>query len=173
MIFPDLVNLGRDWRLCTIFKGNLIGFSAINEDRNDGCCVVHAINAVDGSNLSDRCFRDYRLRYKYIDHSHRRVTFMISKSYRAICKSFPCAEIFQLHSASFPIFVAIASPEYCTSWFMSEKEPLEDVVRRFQPGGLESSMTTPPRFVKLGAPQVRQMPRMKTQAQIVEDSSPK
>ena len=77
MIFPDLVNLGRDRCLCTIFKGNLIGFSAINEDQNDGCCLVHAINSADGSNLSDHCFRDYRLRYKYIDHSHRRVTFAI------------------------------------------------------------------------------------------------
>ena len=54
---------------------------------------------------------------------------------------------------------------------MSEKEPLEDVVRRFQRGGLESAMTTPPRVVKLGAPQVRKTPRMKSQAQIVEESS--
>ena len=33
-------------------------------------------------------------------------------------------------------------------------------------------MTTPPRVVKLGAPQVRHMPRMRIQAQIVEESSP-
>ena len=89
VIFPDLVNLGRDRRLCTIFEGNLIGFSAINEDQNDGCCLVHAINVADRSTLSNRCFRYYRLRYKYIDHSHRRVTLVISESYRAICKSFP------------------------------------------------------------------------------------
>ena len=89
VIFPDLVNLGRDRCLCTIFKGNLIEFSAINEDKNDGCCLVHAINAVDGSSLSDHCFREYRLHYKYIDHSHRRVTLAISESYRAICKIFP------------------------------------------------------------------------------------
>ena len=88
VIFLDLVNLGRDWRMCIIFKGNLIGFSAINEDRNDGCCLVHAINASNGSSLSDRCFRDYGLRYKYIYHSHRRVTLAIYESYRAICKSF-------------------------------------------------------------------------------------
>ena len=49
VIFLDLVNLGRDRRLCTIFEGNLIRFSAINEDRNDGCCLVHAINTTDGS----------------------------------------------------------------------------------------------------------------------------
>ena len=88
MIFLDLVNLGRDERLCTIFKGNLIGFSAINEDRNDGCCLVHAINATDGSSISDRLFKEYHLHYKYIDHSHRRVTLAISESYRTICKSF-------------------------------------------------------------------------------------
>ena len=82
MIFPDLVNLRWDRHLYAIFEGNLIGFSAINEDRNDGCCLVHAINVVNGSSLSDRCFRDYRLRYKYIDQSHRRVTFVISESYR-------------------------------------------------------------------------------------------
>ena len=33
-------------------------------------------------------------------------------------------------------------------------------------------MTTLPRVVKLGAPQVRKTPRMRSQAQIVEDSSP-
>ena len=33
-------------------------------------------------------------------------------------------------------------------------------------------MMTPPRVVKLGAPQVRQTPRMKSQAQIVEESIP-
>ena len=49
MIFPDLVNLRRDRRLHTSFEGNLIGFSAINEDQNDGCCLVHAINTADGS----------------------------------------------------------------------------------------------------------------------------
>ena len=55
---------------------------------------------------------------------------------------------------------------------MSEKEPLEDIVRRFQHGGLESVMTMSPRVVKLGAPQVIQIPRMRTQAQIVEESRP-
>ena len=55
---------------------------------------------------------------------------------------------------SFPNFAAIASLEYCTKWCMSEKEPLEDVVRRFKRGGLESAMATLPRVVKLGAPQV-------------------
>ena len=55
---------------------------------------------------------------------------------------------------------------------MSEKEPLEDIVRRFQSGGLRSVMTMPPRVVKLSAPQVKQMPRMRSQAQIVEESSP-
>ena len=32
-------------------------------------------------------------------------------------------------------------------------------------------MTTPPGVVKLGAPQVRQTPRMRSQAQIVEESN--
>ena len=155
VIFPYLVNLGRDGRLCTIFKGNMIRFSAINEDRNEGCCLVHAINVANRSNLSDRCFRDYRLRYKYIDHSDRRLTFAIFESYREICKILSWAEILQLQSASFPNFAAIATLEYCTRWCMSEKEPLEDVVRWFQCGGLLSVMMMPPRVVKLGAPQVR------------------
>ena len=54
---------------------------------------------------------------------------------------------------------------------MSEKEPLEYIVRRFQRGGLESAMTMPPKVVKLGVPQVRQPPRMRSKAQIVEESS--
>ena len=49
MIFLDLLNLGRDRCLYTSFEGNLIGFSAINEDQNDGFCLVHAINTADGS----------------------------------------------------------------------------------------------------------------------------
>ena len=89
MIVLDLVNLGRDCqRLHAIFKGNLNGFSAINEEWGVGCCLVHAINATNGSDLSDRCFRDYRLHYKYTDHSNRRVTFAISESYRTICRVF-------------------------------------------------------------------------------------
>ena len=88
MIVLDLVNLGRDRCMYTIFEGNLIVFSTINKDRNDGCCLVHAINVIDGSSLSDRFFRDYRLHYKYTDHSNIRVTFAIFESYRAICKSF-------------------------------------------------------------------------------------
>ena len=83
-IFPDLVNLGRDRHLHTSFEGNLIRFSAINEDRDDDYCLIHEINVTNGSSLSDHCFRDYRLRYKYRDHSYRRVTFAICESYKAI-----------------------------------------------------------------------------------------
>ena len=54
--------------------------------------LFHAINVTNGSNLSDRCFRDYRLHYKYTDHSHRRVTFVISESYRAVCRVFLCKD---------------------------------------------------------------------------------
>ena len=88
-IVLDLVNLGRDRHLHTIFEGNLNTFSVINDKRGSGCCLVHAINAANGSSLSDRCFRYYHLHYKYTDHSDRRVTFVISESYREICRVFP------------------------------------------------------------------------------------
>ena len=84
MIFPDLVKSPTRLAPEHMFRGKFDQISAINEDRNDGCCLVHAINAADGSSLDDRCFRDYRLRYKYRDYSYRRVTFAISESYRAI-----------------------------------------------------------------------------------------
>ena len=89
MIVRDLVNRGRDCHLRTIFEGNLNAFSAINEERGAGCCLFHAINATNGSSLSDRYFRDYHLHYKYVDHSNRRVTFAISETYRVICRVFP------------------------------------------------------------------------------------
>ena len=89
MIVLYLVNLGRDRRLHTIFEGNLIEFLAINEDRGAGSCLVHAINAANGSSLSDRCFRYYCLHYKYIYHSNIRVNFEISKSYSAIFRVSP------------------------------------------------------------------------------------
>ena len=66
------------------FRGKFDQISAINEDQNDGYCIFHEINTADGSSLDDRCFRDYRFRYKFIDHSYRRVTFAISESYKAI-----------------------------------------------------------------------------------------
>ena len=69
----------------------------------------------------------------------------------------------------FSNFVAISHPEYCTKWFLFETEPLEDIVQRFQRGGLASAMTTPPKVVKLGTSYVRQPPRMRIQAQDVED----
>ena len=68
----------------------------------------------------------------------------------------------------FPKFAAIASSKYCTEWFLSETEPLEDIVQRFQRGGLVSTMTMLPRVVKLGTSQVRQPLRMKSQAPEVE-----
>ena len=43
------------------------------------------------------------------------------------------------------------------------------MLRHFDPGGHMSAMTTPPRVVKLGTSQVRQFPRMRSQAQDVED----
>ena len=89
VIFPDLVNLGRDRHLHKIFEGNLIIFSAINEDQDDRCCLIHATNATNGSSLNDRCFRDYLLHYKYTDHSNRRVTFAIYESLRVIYIVFP------------------------------------------------------------------------------------
>ena len=43
------------------------------------------------------------------------------------------------------------------------------MLRRFNPGGRVSAMTTPPRVVKLGISQVIQLPWMRSQAQDVED----
>ena len=43
------------------------------------------------------------------------------------------------------------------------------MLRRFDPGGRVSAMTMSPRVVKLGISQVRQFPRMRNQAQDVED----
>ena len=91
-IVLDLVNLGRDRRVYTIFKGDLIGFLALNEDRDAGCCLVHAINVTNESSLSGRCFRYYHLHYKYTDHSNRRVTFVIYESYKAICRVSLCRD---------------------------------------------------------------------------------
>ena len=51
---------------------------------------------------------------------------------------------------------------------MFEDEPLEGMLRRFDTGGRRSAMTPPPRVVKLSTSQVRQLPRMKSQAPEVE-----
>ena len=74
------------------FRGKFDQISAINEDQNDGYCLVHAINTVDGSNLDDRCFKECHLRYKFRAHSYRRVTFVISESYGAIWRVFLCRD---------------------------------------------------------------------------------
>ena len=57
---------------------------------------------------------------------------------------------------------------FYTKWVLPEDEPLEDMLRRFDPDGRRSAMTTPPRVVKLGTSQVRQPPRMKSQVLKVE-----
>ena len=68
----------------------------------------------------------------------------------------------------FPEFAAIANTKYNTEWVLLEEEPLEDMLRRFDPGGRMSAMSTPSRVVKLGISQERQFPRMRSQAQDVE-----
>ena len=84
MIFPDLVKSSTIPVLAHMFQGKFDRILAINEDQNDECGLVHAINTDDGSSLDDRCFRDYRLQHKNRYHSYRRVTFASSESYRVI-----------------------------------------------------------------------------------------
>ena len=93
----------------------------------------------------------------------------ILESYRASCRFFLVKRYPSYRVLVFPNFAAISHPEYCIEWVLSEEEPLEDIVRRFQSGGLHSTMITPPKVVKLGTSQVRQPPRMQIQAQDVED----
>ena len=92
MIFPDLVKYSTRPVPAHKFRGKFDHISAINEDQNDGYCLVHAINTTDGSSLDDRCFRDYRFHYKFRDHSYRRVTFVIFESYRAIWRVVLCGD---------------------------------------------------------------------------------
>ena len=60
------------------------------------------------------------------------------------------------------------TPTICTNVDLFEDEPLEGMLRRFDPGGRRSAMTTSPRVVKLSTAQVRQPLRMKSQAPEVE-----
>ena len=69
----------------------------------------------------------------------------------------------------FPNFATISNPEYCIEWYLSETEPLEDIVQRFEHGGHASAMTMLSRVAKVGTSQVRQLPRMRSQTQDVED----
>ena len=83
--------------------------------------------------------------------------------------SFPCLELISVaECCDFQSIAAIANPKYNTEWVLPEEEPLEDMLRHFDPGGRRSARTTPPRVVKLGTSQVRQPPRMKSQAPKVE-----
>ena len=151
MIFPDLVKSSTRLVPTHTFRGKLDLISAINEDQNDGCCLVHVINTVEGSSLQDRWVTEYHLCYKYKDHPYGRVTLEISESYRASCRVFLVQRYPSYKVLVFPNFTAIARPEYCTEWVLSEEEPLEDIVRWFQSAGLQYAMATPPKVVKLGA----------------------
>ena len=88
----------------------------------------------------------------------------ISESNKASCRVFLVQRYPSYRVLVFPNFAAIARPEYCTEWFLSETEPLEDIVQRFQRGVLVSAMTTLPKVVKVGTSQVRQPPRMRSQS---------
>ena len=57
----------------------------------------------------------------------------------------------------------MAHPLFCTKMVLFKDKPLEDIPRRFDPGGCRSAMTMPPRVVKLSAAQVRQPLRTKNQ----------
>ena len=75
---------------------------------------------------------------------------MISESIEQFVRFFPVKRYCSYRVLVFPNFAAIASSEYCTKWVLSKIEPLEDIVQRFQRGGLVSVMTTPLRVVKVG-----------------------
>ena len=59
-----------------------------------------------------------------------------------------------------------------TEWILSEEEPIEAILERFERGGLVSAMATPPRSMKPSSSQTEQMPRMRSHSQIIEESSP-
>ena len=93
----------------------------------------------------------------------------ILESYRASCRVFLVQRYPSYRVLVVPNFATISHLEYCNEWVLFEEEPLEDIVRRFQSGGLQSAMMMPPKVVKLGTSQVRQPPRMRSQVQDVED----
>ena len=88
MIFLDLVKSLTRLAHVHMFRGKFDQILVINEDQNDGCCLVHAINTADGSSLQDRWVIEYHLCYRYKDHPYGRVTLAISESYRASCRVF-------------------------------------------------------------------------------------
>ena len=149
MIFQDLVKSSTRLVPTHTFQWKFDWISAINEDRNDGCYLFHAINTADGSSIQDRWVTEYHLGYKYKYHPYRRVTLAISESYRASCRVFFVQRYPSYRVLVFPNFAAITHPEYWNKWVLSEEEPLEDIVRRFQSGGLQSAMTTLSKVVKL------------------------
>ena len=51
MSFLDLVKSSTRLAPTHTFRGKFDRISAINEDRNDGCCHVHEINTADESSL--------------------------------------------------------------------------------------------------------------------------
>ena len=70
----------------------------------------------------------------------------------------------------YPNFAAIASSEYCTEWSLSETEPLEDILQRFQSGGLTTPMMTPSKGVPPSSSQTREPPKTRSHSQIIEGS---
>ena len=79
----------------------------------------------------------------------------------------------QLQSAEIRKVATIGSPEYRTGRFFSEDEPFEDVIQRFQRGGLEFYMTTPVQKGKQVSTSAspRQSPRTLANMQYIRESS--
>ena len=116
MIFPDLVKSPMRLAPAHTLQGKFDWVSEINEDWNDGCCLVHAINTADGSSLYDHCFRDYHLHYEDRGHSYRRFTFAISESYREIWRVFPMKRYSSYRVLVFPNFAAVKSVNFLFSF---------------------------------------------------------
>ena len=80
----------------------------------------------------------------------------------------PCEELSLLQSVVIFRSCSHCTSTVCTKMALFEDEPLEGMLRHFDPGGRRSTMTTSPRVVKLSTTQVRQPLRMKSQVPEVE-----
>ena len=82
----------------------------------------------------------------------------------------PCVELSCYRVLWFSEVATIAHPPFYAKWVLSEDEPLENILRRFQRHGLAGAMALPSIANLPSSSRTREPPKMRSHSQLMEES---
>jgi len=84
--------------------------------------------------------------------------------------SIPCVELSCYRVLWFSEVATIARPPFYAKWVLSEDEPLENILRRFQRHSLAGAMASPSTANPSSSSRTREPPKMRSHSQLMEES---